>query len=108
MRLSWLLIAATACKPGGVTSDQERCAKAATMFARCETLEGDPIDREIVVDRWRGLCRAVFTGKTDHLFPDALQIFADMDDATKQSLRDQATCTAETTTCQAYRACASD
>jgi hypothetical protein len=108
--MRWLLVVAlVACKGGGVTKEQEVCAKAAAMFERCEDLSGEGSDAkledELTVDRWRGLCRAVLTGKTEQLMPNALDLYRSMDDATKAALRQQAECTAKATTCSEYAAC---
>ena len=109
MRTAVLLLAAIAipaCKPGGISKDQELCAKAAAMFAQCEnTGDADKLQREIIFDRWRGLCRAVFTGENDQMFPETRDLFLAMDDDTKSQLREQAECTAKATTCAAYDAC---
>lgn len=108
--MRWLLIVAlVACKGGGVTKEHEVCAKAAAMFERCEDLQAEGSDakqqNELAVDRWRGLCRAVLTGKSDHLMPNTLELWNAMDDATKLGLRQQAECTAKTTSCSEYAAC---
>ena len=94
------------------TKDQELCAKAAAMFERCEDLGvpanatgSDKLARELVIDRWRGLCRAVFTGETKQLLPNALELFQQMDEETKAALRKQAECAAKTDTCTAYAGC---
>ena len=101
-----LAVTIAACSPGGVTQDQELCAKAAAMFSRCEeTPELEKLDRELMVDRFRGLCRAVITGETKQLLPDALQLFQTMDEGTKLAIKTQAECMAKTTTCAAYAAC---
>lgn len=106
MRMILALVAAAACSPGGVTKDQELCAKASAMFARCEeTPELEKLDRELMVDRFRGLCRAVITGETKQLGPDALSMFQVMDEPTRLAIKTQAECMAKTTTCAAYAAC---
>lgn len=98
--------ALVACTPGGVTQDHELCAKAAAMFSRCEeTSDLEKLDRELMIDRFRGLCRAVITGDTKQLLPDALSMFRAMDDGTKLAIKTQAECMAKTTTCAAYAAC---
>lgn len=98
-----------ACKGGGVSKAQEICAKAAAMFERCEELSGEgsdaKLEKELVVDRWRGLCRAVLTGETQQLMPNALELYHAMDEGTKAGLRQQAECTAKATTCSEYAAC---
>lgn len=107
----WLacLVLAGACT-SGTTQDQELCAKAAAMFDRCEQLDTGSgsdaaISRELTIDRWRGLCRAVFTGKTEQLMPAARDLFLQMDEATRAGLRVQAECTAKATSCAAYAQC---
>src|SRR5512139_2166445 len=86
---------AASCKPGGVTKEQELCAKAAAKFDECEQLDlgsgsDAKLSRELTIDRWRGLCRAAFTGKTDQLMPNARELFQSMDEPTKAGLRVQA------------------
>ena len=82
---------------------------AAAMFEKCEELdmtgEGTKMANTLAVDRWRGLCRAVLTGETQQLMPNALELYNAMDDATKAGLRIQAECTAKATTCDEYAAC---
>jgi hypothetical protein len=108
--MRWLLVVVlVACKGGGVSKEQELCAKAAAMFERCEELSAEGSDakkqNELTVDRWRGLCRAVITGETKQLLPNALELYNSMDEGTKAGLRVQAECTANTTTCSEYAAC---
>ncbi len=102
-------LALAACKGGGVSKEQETCAKAAAMFEKCEELDMTGSDAKmantLALDRWRGLCRAVLTGETKQLMPNALELFNAMDDATKAGLRVQAECTAKATTCDEYAAC---
>jgi hypothetical protein len=110
MRRSMLLILVlVACKGGGVSRDQELCAKAAAMFEKCEELDAEGSDAKLqnslTIDRWRGLCRAVLTGETKQLMPNALEQYQAMDEATKAGLRLQAECTAKATTCTEYAAC---
>ena len=109
MRSLLILVVAVACKGGGITQEQEVCAKAAAMFEQCEELATEGSDaklqNELTVDRWRGLCRAVLTGKTEQLLPNALELYNAMDEGTKAGLRQQAECTAKATTCAAYAAC---
>jgi uncharacterized protein YukE len=92
-----------------VTKEQELCAKAAAMFDKCEELDMTGSDaalsRELTIDRWRGLCRAVFTGQTDQLMPNARELYHSMDDGTKAGLRVQAECAAKATTCVEYAKC---
>ena len=108
MRCVLVAIALIGCQ-SRVKQETELCAKAARMFDRCEQFPADGSDaklqRELVVDRWRGLCRAVFTGETKQLMPDALALYAEMTDEVKAGLRQQAECTARTTTCDAYATC---
>jgi hypothetical protein len=105
---SILVVMLVACK-GGVSAEQELCAKAAAMFEKCEELSGEGSDakkqNELTVDRWRGLCRAVLTGETKQMLPDVLERYNAMDEGTKAGLRQQAECTAKTTTCSEYAAC---
>ena len=107
--MRWFLILLVACKGGGVSKEQEVCAKAAAMFEKCEDLSGEGSDanqqRELTIDRWRGLCRAVLTGETKQLLPNALELYNAMDEGTKLGLKQQAECTAKTTTCGEYAAC---
>lgn len=108
MRWSLLVVALAACNGGGVSKEQEVCARAAAMFEKCEELgSGSDVKlaNELTVDRWRGLCRAVLTGKTEHLMPNVLELYQSMDDGTKAGLRLQAECTAKATTCSEYAAC---
>lgn len=103
------VVVVAACKGGGVSKEQEVCARAAAMFERCEDLAGEGSDaklqNELTVDRWRGLCRAVLTGETQQLLPNALDLYNAMDEGTKAGLRVQAECTAKATTCAQYAAC---
>lgn len=100
------LVLMAACKPGGVGETQELCARAAAMYDRCETDEGSSkLDRDLELDRWRSLCRAVITGDTDQMLPDSLQLYAAMDEETKAGLKLVAECQAKATTCDVYTAC---
>lgn len=81
------------------------------MFERCEDL-GPPgamgsakLERELVIDRWRGLCRAVFTGETTQLLPNAAELYKSMGEDVKAALRTQAECAAKATSCTAYAGC---
>jgi hypothetical protein len=106
MRVLVFFVAVAACKPGGGSQPKELCAKAAAMYERCESRgDLDAQQWEIVIDRWRGLCRAVITGETKQLLPDALAVFQEMTDGTKQQLRTQAECSAAATECTQYAAC---
>ena len=101
-----LLLGLLACKPGGVSSAQETCAKAGDMFAKCEDFgSAAPLEHDLMIDRWRGLCRAVFTGETRQLMPNALQVYQSLDDGERLGLKLQAECTAKAATCDQYRAC---
>jgi hypothetical protein len=65
--MRWLvIIALVACKGGGVSKEQETCARAAAMFEKCEQLDAEGSDAKLqnslAIDRWRGLCRAVLSG----------------------------------------------
>lgn len=100
------IAAAPACEPGGVTRSQEVCARATAMYEKCERIDAtDKLARDLELDRWRSLCRAVLTGETQQLLPDALAIFQDLDDGSRLGLREQALCTADAKTCEAYAAC---
>jgi len=106
MRWIVAIALAGACKPGGVTTAQETCAKAALMFEKCEDFgSAAPLEHDLMVDRWRGLCRAAFTGETRQLMPNALQVFQALSDEERAGLREQATCTAKAASCDTYRAC---
>jgi hypothetical protein len=109
MRSLLLAAALVACKGGGVSKEQEVCAKAAAMFEKCEELATDGSDakqlNELTVDSWRGLCRAVLTGETKQLLPNTLGQYNEMDEGTKAGLKVQAECTAKATTCAEYAAC---
>jgi len=106
MRCLALLVLAAACKPGGVSGAQETCAKAGAMFEKCEDFgSATPLEHDLMVDRWRGLCRASFTGETKQLMPNTLEVFQALSDEERAGLRVQAGCTAKAATCDAYRAC---
>ena len=102
------LVLAAACT-ARTTKEQELCAKASAMFEKCESFEGSGSDaalsKALMIDRWRGLCRAVFTGKTEQLMQNARDLYQAMDDATKAGLRQQAECTAKATSCAEYAKC---
>ena len=89
--------------------EQDLCAKASAMFARCETFEtggsGAAQTKELMVDRWRGLCRAVFTGETKQMMENVKELYLQMDEPTKESLRIHAGCMAAATACDAYARC---
>jgi hypothetical protein len=108
-RILLVAVALVACKGGGVTKEQELCARAAAMFEKCETLmtEGSDakLENELMVDRWRGLCRAVLTGETKQLMPNSLDQYNSLDEGMKAGLRIQAECTAKATTCAEYARC---
>ena len=107
--MRWLIILLVACKGGGVSKAQETCAKAAAMFEKCEELVTEGSDakkqNELIVDRWRGLCRAVLNGETKQMLPEVLQAYSVMDEGTKAGLRAAAECTAKATNCIEYAAC---
>lgn len=109
MRCLLLAVALVACTGGGVSKEQEVCAKAARMFEKCEELATEGSDAKLqsslTIDRWRGLCRAVLTGETKQLLPNALELYNAMDEGTKAGLRQQAECTAKAMTCSEYAAC---
>ena len=105
MRRLLVLLALAGCNPKA-SKDAQMCAQAAKMFAQCETVVGPTkLDRELVIDRWRGLCRAVVTGETDQLLPDGLELYYSMDEATRRDLQQQAECTAKATNCTEYAVC---
>lgn len=89
--------------------EQDLCAKASAMFARCETFDttgsGAAQTKELMVDRWRGLCRAVFTGETQQMMQNAKELYLQMDEPTKESLRIHAACMANATACDQYERC---
>ena len=58
-----------------------------------------------LVDRWRGLCRAVLNGETKQMLPEVLQAYSVMDEGTKAGLRAAAECPAKATNCIEYAAC---
>lgn len=103
-----LVVLAAACTTK-TTKEQELCARASAMFEKCEQFDGSGSDaalaKEMMIDRWRGLCRAVLTGKTEQLMANSRELFASMDDGTKLGLKLQAECTAKTTTCDDYAKC---
>lgn len=109
MRCLPLLLLLAACKPGGVSKEAELCSKAAAMFERCEQLDGSGSDaalsHELTIDRWRGLCRAVFTGETAQLMPNARELYQALDEPTRAAMRKQAECTSKATNCLQYAAC---
>jgi hypothetical protein len=98
--------AAAACKPGGVTATDELCARAAAKYEKCESRDGmTPQQWELGLDRWRGLCRAAFTGETRQLLPDGLALWEQMADEARRGLREQASCAADAADCARYAAC---
>lgn len=98
-----------ACKPGGVTAADELCAKASAMYAKCESQGANTAQQwELVIDRWRGLCRAAMTGETKQLLPNALELWNAMEDDVRAGLKVQAQCSAAATTCEQYAACDKD
>lgn len=102
-------LAPSACKPGGVSEAQRLCARAAAMYDQCEARDGMRAQRwELVIDRWRGLCRAAFTGETDQLLPAGLAIWDGMSDEVKAGLREQAACAASSASCPQYATCDKD
>jgi hypothetical protein len=106
VRITLLLALLTACKPGGVSGVQETCAQAGAMFEKCENFgSATPLEHDLMVDRWRGLCRAVFTGETKQLMPNTLAVYQALDEAEREGLKLEATCSAKAKTCDAYAAC---
>jgi hypothetical protein len=101
-----VIVGLAACKPGGVSSAQETCAKASAMFEKCEDFgSAAPLERELMVDRWRGMCRAVYTGETKQLMPNTLEVYQALDEASLAGLKATAECTSKTTSCIGYHAC---
>jgi hypothetical protein len=99
-------LALAACRPGGVGDADRLCARAAAMYDRCESRDDLNAQQwELVIDRWRGLCRAAFTGETRQLLPDGLAIWNVMTDHVRASVREQAACAARAATCPEYAAC---
>ena len=89
-----LLAFVVACTPGGKRDTEELCAKATKMYERCEyDKTKHPQAWELELDRWRGLCRAVFTGETKQLLPDGLQMYEEMSEEIRAGLKQQAECT---------------
>jgi hypothetical protein len=89
-----------------MTAARELCAKAAAIYDRCESRgTNDAQQWELVIDRWRGLCRAALTGETKQLLPDGLAIWNGMADDERAGLKQQAECTAAAATCDQYAAC---
>jgi len=64
-----------------------------------------PLTKELMLDRWRGLCQAVTTGKTDALMRNAYELYQTMDDETKAGLKLQAECTSKAKDCAEYAKC---
>ena len=64
-----------------------------------------PSPIRITVSSWCGLCRAVFTGETQQLMPNTLELFQALDEPSRAGLKIQAECTSKTATCLAYHAC---
>jgi hypothetical protein len=109
LALAFSFFGAAGCKQG-VSKEQELCARAAAMFEKCEQLDlgsgsDAPLTKELMLDRWRGLCRAAFTGETAQLMQNSRELWNAMDDATKAGLRVQAECTAKATSCDEYKKC---
>jgi len=106
---SLLLVALLAGCTAKTSPEQDMCAKASEMFARCETFDskgsGAAQTKELMVDRWRGICRAVFTGKTEQLMPNALELYQALDEPTKEGLKIQAACMSRATACDDYARC---
>lgn len=103
-----MALALAGCK-SPTSSAQELCAKAAAMFEKCESFDETGSDaaltKELMLDRWRGLCRAVHTGKTEQLMQNTRELFESMDEETKAGLRVQAECAAKAATCGDYAKC---
>lgn len=105
MRTVLAVLLVAGCRPN-VTAADELCAKAAAIYDRCESHGTNTAQHwELVIDRWRGLCRAALTGETKQLLPDGLAIWNDMADDVRAGLKLQAECTAAAATCEQYAAC---
>lgn len=105
MRTVLALLLVAGCKPD-VSAADELCANAAAIYDRCESHGGNTkLQWELVIDRWRGLCRAALTGQTKQLLPDGLAIWNDMADDVRAGLKLTAECTARAATCEQYAAC---
>jgi hypothetical protein len=108
MRIALVLALVAGCQ-SKTTSEQELCAKASAMFEKCETFDGSGSDaaltKELMIDRWRGLCRAVLTGKTEQLMANTRELYNSMDEGTKAGLKLQAECSAKAATCVEYAKC---
>jgi hypothetical protein len=105
MRTVLVLLLVAGCKPSMSATD-ELCAKAAAIYDRCESHDGNTAQQwELTIDRWRGLCRAALTGETKQLLPDGLAIWNDMADDVRAGLRLKAECTGAATSCEQYAAC---
>jgi hypothetical protein len=106
VRVLLLMAALAACKPGGVSNAQEVCAKASAMFEKCEDFgSAAPLERDIMVDRWRGVCRAVFTGETKQMMPNVVEMYQSLDEGERAGLKITADCTSKATSCLAYHGC---
>jgi hypothetical protein len=105
MRTVLALLLVAGCKPS-VTEADELCAKAAAIYDRCEPHGANTAQQwELVIDRWRGLCRAALTGRTKQLLPDGLAIWNEMPDDVRAGLKLKAECTGAAITCEQYAAC---
>lgn len=107
--LAIALFALPGCKEK-VSKEQEICAKAAAMFDTCEELDlGSGSDaaltKELMLDRWRGLCRAALTGQTAQMMPNTKQLWDALDEGERLGLKVQAECTAKATSCDEYAKC---
>jgi hypothetical protein len=106
VRIAIVLALLAGCKPGGVSGAQETCAAAGAMFEKCEDFgSATPLQHDLMVDRWRGLCRAVFTGETKQLMPNTLAVFQALDESEREGLKLEAACSAKAKSCDAYQAC---
>ena len=108
MRVAWFALLLAACT-SKTTVEQDLCARASAMFAKCETFDmtgsGAAQTKELMVDRWRSLCRAVFTGETKQMMNNVKELYLQMDEPTKEGLKLQAGCMASATACDAYARC---
>ena len=108
-RVAILVVVLGAACTTKTTKAQDLCARASAMFEKCEQFDGSGSDaaltKEMMIDRWRGLCRAVLTGQTAQLMANSRELYQSMDEGTKAGLRLQAECTAKAATCDDYAKC---
>lgn len=103
-----LFVAFTGCKPG-VSPTNELCGKAATRYAQCAlgsnaTVE-ERTEMEVRHNRWTRLCRAVYTGVTDALYPGERELYAGLVAEGSAGPAKEFECAARATTCEQADAC---